>query len=57
MMSILSAALAPTLLCSGEAEARSCAVTVEVRDALDFSLTEITVVITRSSAASRRPSC
>jgi azurin len=40
---ILGAALAATPLFSGEAEARSCAVTVEVRDALVFSLNEITV--------------
>jgi azurin len=40
---ILGAALAATLSFSGEAEAKSCAVTVEVRDALDFSPREITV--------------
>lgn len=40
---ILGAALAMTLLFPGEAEARSCAVTVEVRDSLNFSLKEITV--------------
>lgn len=40
---ILGAALAATLLFSGETEARSCALTVEVRDALDFNPREITV--------------
>jgi azurin len=40
---ILGAALAATLSFSSEAEAKSCAVTVEVRDALVFSLKEITV--------------
>lgn len=40
---ILGAALAATLLFSSQAEAKSCTVTVEVRDALEFSLKEITV--------------
>lgn len=44
---ILGAALAATLLFSAEAEvdaeAKPCAVTVEVRDSLTFSLSEITV--------------
>lgn len=40
---ILGAALAATLLFPGEAGARSCAVTVEVGDSLNFSLKEITV--------------
>jgi azurin len=40
---ILGTALAATLSFSSEAEAKSCAVTVEVRDSLVFSLKEITV--------------
>ena len=40
---ILGAALAATLSFSSQAEAKTCAVTVEVRDALEFSLKEITV--------------
>lgn len=40
---ILGPALAAALAFSSQAEAESCAVTVEVRDALAFSLKEITV--------------
>lgn len=40
---ILGAAFAATLLFPGETEASSCAVTVEVKDSLAFSLKEIRV--------------
>jgi len=43
MKGIFATAIAATLLFSAEADAGSCAVTVEVRDALEFSLKEITV--------------
>ena len=43
MKRILGVALAATLSLSSHAEAKSCAVTIEVNDSLNFSLKEITV--------------